>query len=162
MSQLVFAARETLTPLFVVEMEAKDTTKIATQLALDSIERRRSPGDYVLLRPDPDLLELVTAEAKSITFCRSKNNPDLPFMDHGAYPAPKRNAVLGMVLAGSCNKDIAAAMGISERTVKSHVTILLKMYNCRNRLELFRHAQNINRGNRNANDAVVGGTACER
>ena len=49
----------------------------------------------------------------------------------------RQNEVLELVLQGKRNKEIAAALNISERTVKFHISNLLNLLGCYGRLELF-------------------------
>lgn len=49
--------------------------------------------------------------------------------------------VLSYIARGSSNKEIAAALYISERTVKHHIGLMLERLNLRSRFELARYAQ---------------------
>lgn len=44
--------------------------------------------------------------------------------------------VFDLIVLGKSNRDIAADMGRAEKSVKSHVTALLKRFACGNRCEL--------------------------
>jgi DNA-binding NarL/FixJ family response regulator len=50
---------------------------------------------------------------------------------------PRLQEVARGVIVGMGNKEIAAKLNISERTVKFHISELLERCNCRNRQELF-------------------------
>jgi DNA-binding NarL/FixJ family response regulator len=52
----------------------------------------------------------------------------------------REKEVLGMLVAGCSNKDIAAPLGIAERTVKAHVAKLLRKVGVPNRVMLSVHA----------------------
>ena len=52
----------------------------------------------------------------------------------------REKEVLGMLVAGCTNKDIAAPLGIAERTVKAHVAKLLQKVGVPNRVMLSVHA----------------------
>ncbi len=58
------------------------------------------------------------------------------FADLGALPTPRQREVLGLVSKGLPNKRIAALLGISERTVKLHITALLSLMRAGNRTQL--------------------------
>jgi DNA-binding NarL/FixJ family response regulator len=65
--------------------------------------------------------------------------------EHGASvgqrPITSREKeVLGMLVAGCSNKEIAAPLGIEERTVKAHVAKLLRKVGVTNRITLSVHA----------------------
>lgn len=51
---------------------------------------------------------------------------------------PRQGAVLQQLLAGRANKVIAKALGISEQTVKEHVSALLARFSVENRVALIR------------------------
>jgi DNA-binding NarL/FixJ family response regulator len=52
----------------------------------------------------------------------------------------REKQVLGMLVAGRSNKEIAAPLGIEERTVKAHVARLLRKVGVSNRVSLSVHA----------------------
>ena len=54
--------------------------------------------------------------------------------DPGISPAEQR--VLTVLKSGASNRDIAAALYLSVRTVESHISSLLAKTGCRNRTQL--------------------------
>ncbi|MGZ4819296.1 MAG: LuxR C-terminal-related transcriptional regulator, partial [Terriglobales bacterium] len=52
----------------------------------------------------------------------------------------REKEVLGMLVAGRSNKEIGAALGIEERTVKAHVAKLMRKVGVQNRIALSVHA----------------------
>jgi DNA-binding NarL/FixJ family response regulator len=59
----------------------------------------------------------------------------------GQQPFTSREKeVLGMLVAGRSNKEIAAPLGIAERTVKAHVAKLMRKVGVQNRIALSMHA----------------------
>ena len=48
--------------------------------------------------------------------------------------------MLGMLVTGMSNKEIAGPLGIEERTVKAHVGKLMRKTGVQNRIELSVHA----------------------
>jgi DNA-binding NarL/FixJ family response regulator len=52
----------------------------------------------------------------------------------------RQKEVLQMLVAGRSNKEIAAPLGIEERTVKAHVAQLMRKLGARNRISLSVHA----------------------
>jgi DNA-binding NarL/FixJ family response regulator len=64
-----------------------------------------------------------------------------------AFPGPqaftkRERDVLRMLVAGCSNKEIAAPLGIEERTVKAHVAKLMRKVGVENRIMLSMHAIN--------------------
>jgi DNA-binding NarL/FixJ family response regulator len=65
--------------------------------------------------------------------------------EHGIFGVQRpftsrEKQVLGMLVAGRSNKEIAAPLGIEERTVKAHVAKLLRKVGVSNRVSLSVHA----------------------
>jgi DNA-binding NarL/FixJ family response regulator len=55
-------------------------------------------------------------------------------------PLRREKEVLKMLVAGRSNKEIAAPLGIEERTVKAHVAEMMRKLGVRNRIALSVHA----------------------
>ncbi|WP_262297606.1 LuxR C-terminal-related transcriptional regulator [Microvirga sesbaniae] len=66
-----------------------------------------------------------------------------------AVPAPALNArehqIVRLLLDGKTNREIAGGLGITERTVKHYMTVLMQKLNVRNRVEAVIAAQNLGR-----------------
>ena len=66
-----------------------------------------------------------------------------------AVPAPTLNArehqIVRLLLDGKTNREIASGLGITERTVKHYMTVLMHKLNVRNRVEAVIAAQNLSR-----------------
>ena len=52
---------------------------------------------------------------------------------------------MGLLLGGKTNKEIAYDLGLTERTVKHYMTVLMQKLNVRNRVEVAMAAQNLGR-----------------
>jgi DNA-binding NarL/FixJ family response regulator len=131
-SQLIFADSTTFQTLFSMEY-CKDTSisEIATQLALDATDRRRSLDSYTLLLTDAPLLAKIASSAAKLTFGRVvKLRPSESDL------SARQKEVAKLVCAGLKNKDIAARLGVTKRTITFHVSSLLKQYGVKNRTEL--------------------------
>jgi DNA-binding NarL/FixJ family response regulator len=61
------------------------------------------------------------------------------FANRGPFTSREKE-VLGMLVAGCSNKEIAAPLGIEERTVKAHVAKLMRKVGVANRVRLSVHA----------------------
>jgi two-component system, NarL family, nitrate/nitrite response regulator NarL len=55
----------------------------------------------------------------------------------------REDQIVRLLLRGKTNKEIAVSLGISEKTVKNYMTILMQKLNARNRLEVVIAAQAI-------------------
>lgn len=77
---------------------------------------------------------------------RDGAGPDAPAAPTGAAVTaltPRQNEVLALIAAGWTNKEIAARLHLSPRTVEMHVARLLERLNCRTRSEAVRRATEI-------------------
>ena len=61
--------------------------------------------------------------------------PNIRFT-HRAPVTEREREVLQMLVAGSSNKEIAAPLGIEERTVKAHISHLMRKFGVKNRIEV--------------------------
>jgi len=103
-------------------------------LAMHCMVRGQSPNDYmVMVRAENDLLEGLTEKAEKLLQA-----------GHSVGSAVKltrrEEEVLGGVMKSLSNKEIAATLNLSERTVKFHVSSLLSKFRVRGRMELVREA----------------------
>lgn len=103
-------------------------------LAMHCMVRGQSPDDYVVMvKAENDLLEGLTEKAEKLLQA-----------GHSVGSAVKltrrEEEVLGGVMQSLANKEIAASLNLSERTVKFHVSSLLAKFRVRGRMELVREA----------------------
>src|SRR6202051_3280364 len=103
-------------------------------LAMHCMVRGQSPNDYiVMVKAENDLLEGLTEKADKLLQA-----------GHSVGSAVKltrrEEEVLGGVMKSLANKEIAATLNLSERTVKFHVSSLLTKFRVRGRMELVREA----------------------
>ncbi|MGH9744370.1 MAG: response regulator transcription factor [Candidatus Acidiferrum sp.] len=96
--------------------------------------RGQSPNDYVVMvRAESDLLEGLTEKAEKLLQAgHSVGSP--------VKLTRREEEVLGGVMKSLANKEIAATLNLSERTVKFHVSSLLAKFRVRGRMELVREA----------------------
>jgi DNA-binding CsgD family transcriptional regulator len=135
----VFCEKKTGAARFKVEAAADGKMpldKAASLLAIHCLVRGESPKDYVVLVAARDgLLDGVAARAEKLVEAgRSIAAP--------AQLTRREQEVLGGVQQNLANKEIAARLFISERTVKFHVSALLGKFGVRGRWELMRAAAN--------------------
>jgi DNA-binding NarL/FixJ family response regulator len=71
---------------------------------------------------------------------RVSNNPGRIFPAGRVTFTDREKEVLEMLVAGRSNKEIGAALGIEERTVKAHVAKLMRKVGVQNRIALSVHA----------------------
>ncbi len=60
----------------------------------------------------------------------------MPGQSSRSQPTPRQQEVLDLLLRGATNKQIAGRLGITERGVKYHVSLLLTYYAVGSRAEL--------------------------
>jgi two-component system nitrate/nitrite response regulator NarL len=58
----------------------------------------------------------------------------------------REDQIILLLLSGKTNKEIASRLGITEKTVKHYMTILMQKLNARNRVEVVIAAQNLKHG----------------
>jgi DNA-binding CsgD family transcriptional regulator len=103
-------------------------------LAMHCMVRGQSPNDYlVMVKAENDLLEGLTEKAEKLLQAgHSVGSP--------VKLTRREEEVLGGVMKSLANKEIAATLNLSERTVKFHVSSLLAKFRVRGRMELVREA----------------------
>jgi DNA-binding CsgD family transcriptional regulator len=103
-------------------------------LAMHCMVRGQSPTDYVvLIEAETDILKGLQDKAEKLLQAgRSVGSP--------IKLTRREEEVLGGVMRSLANKEIAAALNLSERTVKFHVSSLLAKFGVRGRMELVREA----------------------
>ncbi len=106
----------------------------ASLLAMHCLVRGQAPGDYmVMVAAGDDLFRSVASRATEL----------LELGQASICPtrlSRREEEVLGGVAQNLANKEIAAKLGLSERTVKFHVSSLLAKFRVRDRVSLMREA----------------------
>ena len=106
----------------------------AALLAMHCLVRGQSPSDYVVMvEAQEDLLDGIKDKAEKL-LCAGRSVPSPVQLSR------REEEVLGGILRSLANKEIAAALHLSERTVKFHVSSLLAKFQVRGRMELLREA----------------------
>jgi DNA-binding CsgD family transcriptional regulator len=103
-------------------------------LAMHCMVRGQAPSDYlVMVKAEGNILEGLTEKAEKLLQAgRSVSSP--------VKLTRREEEVLGGVMKSLANKEIAATLNLSERTVKFHVSALLAKFRVRGRMELVREA----------------------
>jgi DNA-binding CsgD family transcriptional regulator len=103
-------------------------------LAMHCMVRGQTPNDYVVMvQAEKDILEGLTEKAdKLLQAGRSVSGP--------VKLTRREEEVLCGVMRSLANKEIAASLNLSERTIKFHVSALLAKFRVRGRMELVREA----------------------
>jgi DNA-binding CsgD family transcriptional regulator len=103
-------------------------------LAMHCLVRGQSPSDYVVMVEASDtLLNGVSQKAEKLLEA-GRSVPSQVQLSR------REEEVLSGVMRTMANKEIAAALHLSERTVKFHVSSLLAKFRVRGRMELVRDA----------------------
>src|SRR4029077_1789771 len=103
-------------------------------LAMHCMVRGQSPRDYVVMvQAANDALEGLTDRAEKLLQVGHSVGSSVKL-------TRREEEVLGGVMRSLANKEIAASLNLSERTVKFHVSSLLMKFRVRGRMELLREA----------------------
>jgi len=96
--------------------------------------RGQTPTDYVVMvQAEEDLLEGLKEKAEHLLTAGKSVHSQVKL-------TRREEEVLGGVMRSLANKEIAATLNLSERTVKFHVSSLLAKFRVRGRMELLREA----------------------
>jgi len=104
-------------------------------------EEARAFGAVGFLRKDSDLAAIEAAIAKALhgrassVECAPEDAEVAPVRETVAKLTPTELKVLLAVLDGQLNKQIAHGLGISEATVKAHMTVIMRKLDVRNRTQ---------------------------
>ena len=103
-------------------------------LAMHCMVRGQSPRDYVVMvQATHEALEGLTEKAEKLLQAGHSVGSSVNL-------TRREEEVLGGVMRSLANKEIAASLNLSERTVKFHVSSLLTKFRVRGRMELARQA----------------------
>jgi DNA-binding CsgD family transcriptional regulator len=103
-------------------------------LAMHCMVRGQSPRDYVVMvEAAHDSLEGLTEKAEKLLQAGHSVGSSVKL-------TRREEEVLGGVMRSLANKEIAATLNLSERTVKFHLSSLLTKFRVRGRMELVREA----------------------
>jgi DNA-binding CsgD family transcriptional regulator len=103
-------------------------------LAMHCMVRGQSPRDYVVM------VEAAHESLGGLTEKAEKLLQAGHSMDGSVTLTRREEEVFGGVMRSLANKEIAASLNLSERTVKFHVSSLLTKFRVRGRMELVREA----------------------
>ncbi len=103
-------------------------------LAMHCMVRGQSPKDYVVMVQAADeLLEGLSEKANMLLEAGKSVRSQVKL-------TRREEEVLSGLMKSLANKEIAANLNLSERTIKFHVSSLLAKFNVRGRMELVREA----------------------
>ena len=113
------------------------------EIMLSAIQLVRSGGTYIpadmmqaklnssqARPPQPAVMNMQEIEENEIVVKAAENL------------TKRQRQVLGFMAKGQANKEIARELGVSEHTVKIHVTAILRLFNASNRTEVVVKARN--------------------
>jgi DNA-binding CsgD family transcriptional regulator len=103
----------------------------ASLLAIHCVARQQQPRDFdVMVAAGVDLVEGIAGRAnKLIRSCSGFKIAGMPL-------SRRQNEVLAAIAQNLSNKEIAAKLNVSVRTVKFHVSTLLEKFEVRGRVDL--------------------------
>ncbi len=103
-------------------------------LAMHCMVRGQSPSDYiVMVQAADELLEGLSEKANKLLEAGKSVRSQVKL-------TRREEEVLSGLMKSLANKEIAATLNLSERTIKFHVSSLLAKFNVRGRMELVREA----------------------
>jgi DNA-binding CsgD family transcriptional regulator len=103
-------------------------------LAMHCMVRGQAPGDYVVMvQAEDDILEGLGEKANKLLEAGKSVHSKIKL-------TRREEEVLSGLMKSLANKEIAANLNLSERTVKFHVSSLLAKFRVRGRMELVREA----------------------
>jgi DNA-binding CsgD family transcriptional regulator len=103
-------------------------------LAMHCMVRGQSPNDYiVMVEAESDFLDGLKEKADKLLQAGRSAGSTVKL-------TRREDEVLAGIMRSLANKEIAADLNLSERTVKFHVSSLLAKFRVRGRLELVREA----------------------
>jgi DNA-binding CsgD family transcriptional regulator len=139
----VFFDKSTGTRLF--DVKAREDGRMPQEqavslLAMHCLARQQMPKDFgVMVATGEDLVEGLAGRAMElIRTCSTGLEPSNP--DPSLVLSQRQNEVLACIAQNLCNKEIAAKLNITERTVKFHVSALLEKYHVCRRVDLMLEA----------------------
>jgi DNA-binding CsgD family transcriptional regulator len=117
-------------------------------LAMHCMVRGQSPNDYIVMVPaENDFLDGLKEKADKLLQAGRSAGSSVKL-------TRREDEVLGGIMRSLANKEIAADLNLSERTVKFHVSSLLAKFRVRGRLELVREASRHTNGSAGAAPAT--------
>jgi DNA-binding CsgD family transcriptional regulator len=111
------------------------TEQAASLLAIHCVARQQQPRDFdVMIAAGEDLVEGIVGRAnKLIRSCSGFKVAGMPL-------SRRQHEVLAAISQNLSNKEIAARLNVSVRTVKFHVSTLLEKFEVRGRVDLMLEA----------------------
>src|SRR6202047_2736953 len=137
-TEFVFVDRKTGTRRFEIKADKDGRMPVeqaVSLLAIHCVARQQTPGDFgVMVAADEDLLAAIAARAtKLIQPCSVAKMQGFPL-------SRRQREVLTSVAQNLSNKEIAAKLNVSVRTIKFHVSSLLEKFDVRGRVDLMLEA----------------------
>ncbi len=113
------------------------------EIMLSAIQLVRSGGTYIPADMMQAKLNSSQARPPQPAVMNMQEIEENEIVVKAAESLTKRQRqVLGLMAKGQANKEIARELGVSEHTVKIHVTAILRLFNASNRTEVVVKARN--------------------
>jgi DNA-binding CsgD family transcriptional regulator len=149
--RFVFFDKGTGTERFEVKASPDGSLPVdqaASLMAIHCFVRGRAPKDFgVMVAAAEDLLDGLLPMAKRLVQACAENRSPV-------YLSQRQRDVLRALMQDGSNKEIAAKLNISVRTVKFHVSALLEKFNVHSRVSLMRKAADVLLPDNTAADAA--------
>jgi DNA-binding CsgD family transcriptional regulator len=137
-TEFVFVDKKTGTRRFEIKADKDGRMPVeqaVSLLAIHCVARQQTPGDFgVMVAAGEDLFAAIAARAtKLIQTCSGTKMPGFPL-------SRRQREVLANIAQNLSNKEIAAKLNVSVRTIKFHVSTLLEKFDVRGRVDLMLEA----------------------
>lgn len=118
-------------------------TAYATDEQIDAVLRAGAGGYLLKGAPVDEIERAIRAVARGETYLDPRVASRVVALSHAPRLSPREREVLRLVAAGKSNKEIARELGVTERTIKFHVTGILNKLGASNRTEAAAIAQRL-------------------
>jgi DNA-binding NarL/FixJ family response regulator len=116
------------TPVLVLTAYANDEQ-------LDAVLRAGARGYLLKGAPVDEIEHAIRAITRGETVLDSRVASRVAALANRPRLSPRERDVLRLLVAGNANKEIAAALGVTERTVKFHMTSIFNKLGAENRAQ---------------------------
>lgn len=93
-------------------------------------------GYHLPDRPSDQLKRAIQSIYEGEVWASRRIVAHAPTLTRGPNLTPRQSEVIGLIRLGRTNKQIAAQLGIAEKTVKAHVSAVLEKFGVKNRMSL--------------------------
>lgn len=116
-------------------MPALVLTAYANDEQIDAVLRAGARGYLLKGAPVDEIERAIRRVVRGETVLDARVASRVAALAHAPRLSPRERDVLRLLVAGNANKEIAAALGVTERTVKFHMTSIFNKLGAENRAQ---------------------------